>query len=186
MDKSQINIEGAATGRISSKFENKSNTPRYKRPQSALDIVEQRFKLWGASIKNHRIKQNIARDLLCHWLKISDIQLDVLEKGSPSMDAGTYLHAFEVLGILDILAPTPKTAFWQSEVPFLELCIAGAVSAEVIDDFVENWHTDSEIHAVKTLQEYLGFTKQEYASWMKEASCLPQIIHNRQLATYRF
>lgn len=46
---------------------------------------------------------------------------------------------------------------------FMELYLAGKVSLDDIEDFIDAWHfSDSN----KELHEYLGMTMEQYSSWL--------------------
>lgn len=55
--------------------------------------------------------------------------------------------------------------------------IDGNVMLEQLDDLIDQWHEgDSE----KTLSEYLGFTREEYASFIENPHTLPAIMRSRR------
>jgi hypothetical protein len=59
---------------------------------------------------------------------------------------------------------------------FVDLCLAGDVLLEEIDDFIDQWHASS---VISKLHEYLGMTKDEYALWLRVPDVLPYIIKAR-------
>lgn len=59
---------------------------------------------------------------------------------------------------------------------FVDLCLAGNVLLEEIDDFIDQWHASS---AEIELHEYLGMTKEEYALWLRVPDVLPYVIKAR-------
>jgi len=65
----------------------------------------------------------------------------------------------------------------SSQQTFMELCLAGKVCSDNIDDFIERWHAnpgESELH------DYLGMTEEEYALWLRVPDALPYIIKARR------
>jgi len=56
---------------------------------------------------------------------------------------------------------------------FVDLCMAGTVLMDEIDDFIEAWH-DSESDV--ELHDYLGMTLGEYTAWVDESWLLPYIV----------
>jgi hypothetical protein len=60
---------------------------------------------------------------------------------------------------------------------FVDLCLAGTVSEEEIDDFVDAWHTAPE---GKELHDYLGMTQDEYSLWLRAPDTLPCILKARR------
>ena len=56
---------------------------------------------------------------------------------------------------------------------FLEQARAGAASPDDIDAFVARWH-DGEGEG--SLRDFLGFTAEEYARWLREPAALQEII----------
>ena len=65
---------------------------------------------------------------------------------------------------------------------FVESCLEGDVFEDEIDLFVDHWH-DSDCAC--GLDEYLGFTAEEYAEWVRNPGSLRAILfahkHNRPL-----
>jgi hypothetical protein len=64
---------------------------------------------------------------------------------------------------------------------FLDECIAGEAASEQIDEFVERWHNDPS--AVMPLQEYLGFTRDEYDNWALHPEAVDGIILAHRIST---
>ena len=60
---------------------------------------------------------------------------------------------------------------------FLEEYLAGAVSADVIDDYVDHWHAGE---GDGTLAEFLGFTEDEYAWWVETPEALDVILNRHR------
>lgn len=59
---------------------------------------------------------------------------------------------------------------------FKNAVLAGVAKIEEIDDWVDVWHLSESPASDKSLREYLGFSKDEYASWMKNSSEAQKII----------
>ena len=56
---------------------------------------------------------------------------------------------------------------------FIEMCLSGDTLPDDIDDFVDKWHeSDSDL----PIHEYLGMTRDEYLSWVKDPSVLLHIV----------
>jgi hypothetical protein len=64
----------------------------------------------------------------------------------------------------------------SSQPTFLDLCLAGNVLLEEIDDFVDRWHEAAER---VELHDYLGMTIEEYSLWVRVPDALPYIIKAR-------
>jgi hypothetical protein len=60
---------------------------------------------------------------------------------------------------------------------FVESCLAGEVLLEEIDDYVENWHLGG---TGLSLQEYIGLTREEYATWVHDADSMRLIVSARK------
>lgn len=60
----------------------------------------------------------------------------------------------------------------------MDACLSGQVAVETIDDAVQAWHEGDDC---EPLRESLGFTIEEYALWMANPSCLPEIIERRRV-----
>jgi hypothetical protein len=59
---------------------------------------------------------------------------------------------------------------------FVEKCLSREVGYDDIDDFIDQWHQAPQ---GKSVYDFLGMTRQEYALWVTEASVLPTIISIR-------
>ena len=64
-----------------------------------------------------------------------------------------------------------------SERPFLDLLIAGKVSPNQIDDFVDRWHA---AHGGRELHDYLGMTSEEYSLWLRVPDALEYVVAARR------
>ena len=65
-----------------------------------------------------------------------------------------------------------------ASLPFIDACIAGMTTPEMIDGWIEVWHrgdVGGELH------EALGMTAEEYGNWLAAPSCLPLIIKIQRL-----
>ncbi len=62
---------------------------------------------------------------------------------------------------------------------FFELYSAGEVLAGAIYKYIEKWHNGAGSDNL-ALHTYLGFSKAEYALWVKDAKALPHILKARQ------
>ena len=61
---------------------------------------------------------------------------------------------------------------------FIAMCVAGDATPEDIDEFVGKWHeSDSEV----PIYEYLGMTRDEYRSWVKDPNALSRIVRTREI-----
>ena len=65
----------------------------------------------------------------------------------------------------------------SSQPKFLDLCLAGKVAIDDIDDFVDRWHAAPE---GRELHEYLGMTIHEYGQWLRHPDALSEIITARR------
>lgn len=72
-------------------------------PLAAVSLMER----WGRVLKYHRIKRAITMSDMKARLGISLITLQRMERGETTVQAGTYLNAMVVLGLLDSLCPAP-------------------------------------------------------------------------------
>jgi dCMP deaminase len=55
----------------------------------------------------------------------------------------------------------------------------GYAEPDDIEDWVSRWHDDQEENKFNVpLHQYLGFTEEEYAAWVKSPDCLRVILHN--------
>lgn len=57
---------------------------------------------------------------------------------------------------------------------FLNAVLSGAAAQEDIDDYVRKWHEGA---SQKSLREFLGFTREDYARWLLDADVLDSIIN---------
>ena len=69
--------------------------------------------------------------------------------------------------------------FKNSDRTFLDRVLSGEARLDQIDDFVDRWHESPD--ETGSLAEFLGFTQDEYASWIKDAGKLQSIVHKRTL-----
>ena len=61
---------------------------------------------------------------------------------------------------------------------FMEMYLSGEALPDEIDDFVDSWHeSDSDL----SIHEFLGMTREEYLSWVKDPNVLPRILDARHL-----
>jgi len=90
----------------------KKNLPR----EAVPTLIQERLRGWGLVIRTQRSLQKIRAADLCARLEISEATLRRLERGDAGAGAGLYLMAFEVLGVLAELAPTPPKSLWDQEV----------------------------------------------------------------------
>jgi hypothetical protein len=56
---------------------------------------------------------------------------------------------------------------------FVEKCLTREAVYDDIDDFIDQWHQAPQ---GKSVYDFLGMTRQEYALWVAEPSVLPTII----------
>jgi hypothetical protein len=63
---------------------------------------------------------------------------------------------------------------------FVEKCVNGLVKLEEVDDYVEEWHRNSEHHH-ESLREFLGMTQKEFGRWLREAEALREIIKEHKI-----
>lgn len=59
---------------------------------------------------------------------------------------------------------------------FIQDCLEGKALLEDIDDYVDAWHEEE---SDRSLSEYLGMSKKEYAYWATNPDVLPLIITGR-------
>lgn len=62
---------------------------------------------------------------------------------------------------------------------FVDAYLNNEVKVEQIDDFIDNWHKNRDIKI--PLAEYLGFTEQEYAWWVREDDILLYILAYKEI-----
>ena len=61
---------------------------------------------------------------------------------------------------------------------FIAMCVAGGAMPEDIDEFIDKWHEgDSKV----PIYEYLGMTRDEYHSWVKDPNALSHIVRTREI-----
>jgi hypothetical protein len=60
---------------------------------------------------------------------------------------------------------------------FVSLALAGKVSADEIDDYVDKWHNSP---SGLELHEYMGITRDEYAIWLGSPEELASILTMRK------
>jgi hypothetical protein len=65
----------------------------------------------------------------------------------------------------------------DSDRTFVDLCLAGEVLLEEIDDFIDDWHRNPK---GRELHDHLGMNWQEYSVWMNEPDLLPMIVKARR------
>lgn len=58
---------------------------------------------------------------------------------------------------------------------FLQQCVDGTAEIDEIDDFIEHWHTVPEDEV--PLHSYLGFSKEDFANWIKSDASLEDIVN---------
>ena len=56
---------------------------------------------------------------------------------------------------------------------FVDLCLKGQEGPAAIDDYIDRWHDGDE---KCTLAEFLGFTPEEYASYVEDPANLSGIL----------
>jgi transcriptional regulator with XRE-family HTH domain len=76
----------------------------------ALDVI----KLWGKTISAQRKLRQITMRDFAHRMDVSLNTLQRIERGEHSVQAGNYLHAMNMLGILDRLCNTPDNKMMES------------------------------------------------------------------------
>jgi hypothetical protein len=60
---------------------------------------------------------------------------------------------------------------------FVHLVLSGQLPAEEIDDFVATWHESEDS---RPLPQALGFSEDEYASWVEDPAALDGILASRR------
>jgi hypothetical protein len=60
---------------------------------------------------------------------------------------------------------------------FIALCLEGNVSPAAIDDFVDEWHKNSD---GVPLYRFLGMNEAEYSLWARNPDALAYIIQSRR------
>ena len=61
---------------------------------------------------------------------------------------------------------------------FIDMCLSGEALLDDIDDFVDRWHDGD---SALPIHEYLGMTRDEYLSWVRNPDVLPQIVGAHQM-----
>ncbi len=61
---------------------------------------------------------------------------------------------------------------------FMDMCLSGEALPDEIGDFVDRWH---ESDGTLSIHEFLGMTREEYLSWVKDPNVLPRIPGARHL-----
>jgi hypothetical protein len=62
---------------------------------------------------------------------------------------------------------------------FIEKCLAGKVTTDQIDDYIDFWHNGVEGEN-QELHEYLGMSWDEYSEYVMNYDCLLTIIQQRK------
>ncbi len=62
---------------------------------------------------------------------------------------------------------------------FLEKCVDGEAQASEIDDYVDAWH-ESRGGVGMHLREYLGFTPEQHALWVRAPNSINALIKDLQ------
>lgn len=88
-----------------------------KNPSLAVvpTLVAERLQSWGLCVRKQRIAQRIRACDLCARLDISHPTLQRIERGEASVNAGAYLAALHVLGVLEHAAPALRFDLWHME-----------------------------------------------------------------------
>jgi hypothetical protein len=60
---------------------------------------------------------------------------------------------------------------------FIDLSVAGKVSSDNVDDYVEAWHKQPDGYS---LREYLGMEATEYSLWVRDPDALSYILKARR------
>lgn len=92
--------------------------PKRALPATAIPtLVAERLTTWGKCVRHQRVSQQITGRDLCERLGISHPTLQRIERGEASVNAGLYLAALHVLGVLPYAAPELDPSLWQSRSP---------------------------------------------------------------------
>ena len=59
----------------------------------------------------------------------------------------------------------------------MDLCLSGEAKLSEIDDYVKMWHEGSDS---RTLDEFLGFTKDEYNLWVQYSEIPKYVLYARR------
>ena len=63
---------------------------------------------------------------------------------------------------------------------FIEKCIKKLATLDEVDDYVEEWHNNTEHHH-ESLREFLGMTPKEFGCWLRDGSSLQDIIREHEV-----
>lgn len=66
---------------------------------------------------------------------------------------------------------------YSDAAPFIDLCLAGKVQPDDIDDFVAAWHDGA---SSKDIWDFLGMSRDEYGRWMQNPTTLTDILDERR------
>lgn len=84
-------------------------------PDAVPTLIQERLHAWGLVIRKQRALQRIRAVDLCSRMEISEATLRRLERGDAGAGVGLYLMAFQILGVLDELAPMPPSSLWSPD-----------------------------------------------------------------------
>jgi hypothetical protein len=67
---------------------------------------------------------------------------------------------------------------------FIDMCRTGEAQPEDIDDFIDEWHDNP---GSIPLYTFLGMTKEEYSTWVEDATSLFEILktHDQKIKPHR-
>lgn len=63
---------------------------------------------------------------------------------------------------------------------YVEACLEGDAHLDEVDNWVDAWHDDVPGSENRSLEEFLGFTAEEYARWARNGAALQEILENRR------
>ncbi len=63
---------------------------------------------------------------------------------------------------------------------YVEACLDGDARSGDVDDWVAAWHDDAPGSENLSLEEFLGFTAEEYARWARDGAALQEILEDRR------
>ena len=122
----------------------------------------------------------------CHK-PFSEDQLPQLPYAAPSPITSEFLDELvewtRSIGMLQSSTELAKMALkYQGDSPetFFDLYLKGIAPANAIDDFIDSWHANPR---GMELYKFLGFTKEEYAIWLREPNCLDSMAKGRLAKT---
>jgi transcriptional regulator with XRE-family HTH domain len=72
---------------------------------STPNIVLERLHAWGNAIYAARLRSRFTVADLCRRIGVSEATLRRMERGDPTVAAGTYLSALQSIGLIDIVVP---------------------------------------------------------------------------------